>query len=784
MTKRTKKRGGSKKPGGFSGHRRGRHKPKSRNGDHSNEHSGNDASDPSHAQGQTRNGSSQAESRRPNFRSPVRRDGGGKPGGGFQGGFRRRDDRDASFAAPQPKYPPGFIEDAKAKTEKRIEEWLNAAAKIQSAGPSSQTLTLDPWQQEAFDALIRGESVIVDAPTTAGKTRVVEAFFQARIQSPGFRAVYTTPVKSLSNDKLREFRDMFGHDMVGIATGDLKENLNAPIVVATLESYRNSLLGTEPDLGRNLVVFDEYHFLQDDSRGSAWEESIILTPSHCQMVLLSASVDNCDEFRKWIEWLRKTPCRLMQVTHRPVPLTDIVYQEGAWIDPNLIPSKVLAAVPERMDRRALKMGMRPDDLALRLKSVIPLHLTPCIIYAGRRLACENIAHSLMRVLSPLPEAESRKIGEALDKCHSEFKALSFIRHPMRQMLQTYGVGFHHSGLAPGARLAVEILVKQGLLRFCAATMGLSIGINFSVRSAIISDYERPGSTGFTQYSPSEVLQMLGRAGRRGRDVVGFSLWHSLESYKRLKSGVREHCESRLRNDPTTFLGLVGQGLDLAAIQKFYDKGFQAFSRPNEQGMGKSVARLHRHMLRIGTISKDDHLTPYGEVAKYFPQAGGLFLAREIAEGRLTEKNLLGAAELMAALCLARFKSPGYPEGYRMPFQSHKIEEALQDLYPLELFPELYDLEDMQNGQPTLREFNPGAGFIIRAWGLEEMPWTQLLREVTTEHFGTGDMMNVIFRVSTYLQSLSQARLGTVSHAASALRETLLREPLSFTIGRS
>lgn len=775
MTKRSKRGGGGggKKVGGAPVQRRGRFKSKARSKDGSPQNSaGTDAS------------SSNSSSAGPTSTSKGFR---GKPSsstgrGGFRGGFRKRDEGE-NLGPIQPKYPEGFMADAKLKTEKRIVEWLAAASTIQEGESKSQELVLDPWQKQALDALMAGESVIVDAPTTAGKTRVVEAFFHAKVQTPGFRAVYTTPVKSLSNDKLREFREMFGRDMVGIATGDVKENLNAPIVVATLESYRNSLLGTEPDLGRNLVVFDEYHFLQDDSRGSAWEESIILTPPNCQMVLLSASVDNCDEFRKWIEWLRKSPCQLMQVTHRPVPLTDLVYQEGCWIDPALIPSQVLAAIPDRLDRRALKMGMRPDDLAVRLKAALPLHLTPCIIYAGRRLACENIAHALVRSLPPLPESDSRKIGDALDKCHTEFKALSFIRHPMRQMLQTYGVGFHHSGLAPGARMAVEILVKQGLLRFCAATMGLSIGINFAVRSAVISDYERPGSTGFTSYSPSEVLQMLGRAGRRGRDVVGFSLWHSLESYKRLRSRTREFCESRLRNDPTTFLGLVGQGLNLPAIQKFYEKGFQAFSKPNEEGMGKSVARLHRHLGRIGAISKDDRLTPYGEVAKYFPQTGGLFLAREIAEGRLSEKNLLGAAELMAALCLARFKSPGYPEGYRLPFNPSKIEEALQDLYPLELFPELYDLEDHHFDKPPLREFNPGAGFIIRAWGLEEMPWMQLLREVTTEHFGMGDMMNVIYRVSTYLQSLSQARLGTVSHAASALRETLLREPLSFTIGR-
>lgn len=162
------------------------------------------------------------------------------------------------------------------KTQKTIDQWLQKASDIQSQ--SSSEFSLDPWQQEALDALLNGESVIIDAPTTAGKTRIVEAFFKINLENSNFRAAYTAPVKSLSNDKLREFSDMFGTENVGIATGDVKDNLHAPIVVATLESYRNSLLGVEPDLGRSLVVFDEYHFMQDTGRGSAWEEAMILTP--------------------------------------------------------------------------------------------------------------------------------------------------------------------------------------------------------------------------------------------------------------------------------------------------------------------------------------------------------------------------------------------------------------------------------------------------------------------------------------------------------------------------
>ncbi|NBQ54872.1 MAG: DEAD/DEAH box helicase, partial [Proteobacteria bacterium] len=146
------------------------------------------------------------------------------------------------------------VKDAVEATKKKMQEW-----RAQALLPKTPRPGLDPWQEQACNILHEGGSVVVDAPTSAGKTRVVESFFAAHIHKPGFRAAYTTPVKSLSNDKVRELRALFGAENVGIATGDIKENLNAPIVVATLESYRNSLLGTEPDLGRTLVVFDEYH---------------------------------------------------------------------------------------------------------------------------------------------------------------------------------------------------------------------------------------------------------------------------------------------------------------------------------------------------------------------------------------------------------------------------------------------------------------------------------------------------------------------------------------------
>lgn len=722
------------------------------------------------------------------------------------------------------------IRRARQRTRNAIQDWLRQgeeAARGWSGEDLSKPLIdrLDPWQREALDALLNGEHVIVDAPTTAGKTRVVEAFFELNLSNPLFRAAYTTPVKSLSNDKLREFIEAFGRENVGIATGDIKENLGAPIVVATLESYRNSLLGVEPDLGRSLVVFDEYHFMQDIGRGSAWEEAIILTPPRCQLLLLSASVDNAEEFAAWIEKLTQRPCRLIRTKERPVPLVDLIHYGEQWL--------LVDQVRENLPRKGTvptRFPLDHDELARRLGRIPELGLTPCIVYAGRRMSCENLAMEICKVLPPLDRHEAQRIRAMLESGGED--AGRFLKPNLRRSLLVYGVGYHHSGLAPQARRAVETLVKQGHLRFCVATMGLSIGINFSVRSTVISDYIRPGELGFTSYSPSEVLQMLGRAGRRGKDVVGFSLWPSVASFHKFGGTEREPCESRLKNDPTTFLGLLGRGFRLRDIENFYEKSFLRFGDRSvsfsliraevlrkalgveelscgpssahafslflqddqaspcfrcayrdrchaaiEEKMNNPLAHLHVHLHNIGCIDGAEQLTRFGSIARYFPQSGGLLIAFLIDRGDIDPPNLMAGLEIMGSLCLSRFKDPRPIEGFDYPFDPEEIEELLQEFYPLELFEELYDPPGQRRDSYVFREFNPLGAALVGEWA-RGASWSEIVMDATDEKFGQGDLMALIYRAATFLQSTVQAHVKGLSPAAASLRDDILREPLT------
>lgn len=728
--------------------------------------------------------------------------------------------------APRPKSPGGDLSQAVAQTKKELEAIALSAQAARENRQKDLPFALDPWQQEAVDALLAGEHVVVDAPTTAGKTRVVESFFAQHIEDPSFRAAYTTPVKSLSNDKVREFRQQFGHDRVGIATGDIKELLKAPIVVATLESYRNSLLGVEPDLGRNLVIFDEYHFLQDASRGSAWEESIILSPERTQLLMLSASVSNAEEFCGWIEKIKKKRCRLIKVEERPVPLKHLVYFDRAgWVFSEHAPP------PKKKKGGRAPFPLPLDKIAKCLASVEELQLTPSIVYAGRRLSCEFLAHKLCGALPPLSKDKARSLLERLESLTQTYQAKGFLPSALKKMVIRYGVAYHHSGLGPQGRLVIEHLLKEGALRYCMATMGLSIGINFAVRSALISDYRRPGSQGFVTYPHTEILQMLGRAGRRGQDIVGFSLWANAEAYHYFCPLKRERADSQIRQDPTTFLGLVGQGRSLKQIEHFYNQSFMKYSKNKSQFnlirtevlkkelaselpcqnpvhefsrytlngtpsrcpkcpvkkschaivrrlLQSDLAKLQLHLHRIGCLDEASGLTTFGSLARYFPQSGGLVLAYYLSSHEeQKELKLLSLVEWMAALSAARFKEPQVPNRYRLPFDEKKTEEMLQQFYPYELFREAYDEPYGMREEPIIREFNPRAGYLLREWVLGAS-FVKLAGEVCTEKFANGDLANMIFRTASFVQSLAQANFGLISKDARALWPELLRPPLT------
>jgi superfamily II DNA/RNA helicase len=384
----------------------------------------------------------------------------------------------------------------------------------------NQVVVPDLWQQQAVAALRAGQDAVVHAPTGAGKTLIFE-LWSNQGKNHG-QAIYTVPTRALANDKLAEWRGR-GWE-VGIATGDLADNLEAPILVATLETQKSRLL---QGLGPTLLVVDEYQMLGDPDRGLNYELALALAPRRTQLLLLSGSVANPQDVVKWLTRLGRSAVLIRHET-RPVPLEEVYTHNLNYH----LPSEIKGYWP-RLVAKALA-----EDLG------------PILVFAPRRQAAETLAAELARQLptpNPLSLSAEQKalVGEALGK-----------------MLKTR-VAYHHSGLSYGARAGViEPLAKSGQLRVVVATMGLAAGINFSLRSVALAGESYRRDYAEQPLRADEILQMFGRAGRRGIDELGYVLVAANEI--RMRDGYACQLARSGMVDWSALLGLMSAAADRGA----------------------------------------------------------------------------------------------------------------------------------------------------------------------------------------------------------------------------
>lgn len=677
----------------------------------------------------------------------------------------------------------------------KVDVVQTAPARAERVYATPNGILLDEWQHKALLALLAGKHVIVDAPTSAGKTRVIEALLEYQLKKDA-RLIYTSPVKSLSNDKYREFCEKYGAHNVGINTGDYKENLGAPIILATLETYRNSLLGIEPNISRHIVVYDEYHYLQDESRGSAWEESLILTPHGSQLILLSASVPNCQDFAAWITELTKIEAEVIRVTKRPVPLIHTIYTKFGYILADL-----LNLTPNEAHRltEKLRQHKKPfskfrlqemyQEICTPIKDALSLGMGPIVVYAGRRGDTENIAFKLSSQLKAWGDKSSR---ERLLARVATIHGWQYVPEQLQKIILRNGVAYHHSGLILPGRVAIETLLKEGYLQVCVGTMGISMGVNFAVRSAMIFDQSRPGEGGETVYSNTEIMQMLGRAGRRGFDINGFSIWLNLGRFALQQPRDREDCRSSLKIDPVTVLGILGHNPNVDYLYAFYKKSFyvKSLSNQSQKNLKSDIRHILNHLVKIGALD-NDHPTELGHIARHFPQAGGLIIASLIANEQFTSVTFEKYIQLCASFCSAHFKEIPKEHADVKFINGLNIFDLIDEFYPKKLFDEFYD--EIKNfdhysrqtiSRLVFREFNIGAASIVHQWLNPNTTWEALVETHGSKFFSDGDCMNVLFRFSTFLQSLMRLEHiedGKIAIKARKYFEILMREPLDARI---
>lgn len=392
---------------------------------------------------------------------------------------------------------------------------------------------LDSFQIAACEALARGESVLVAAPTGAGKTIVGEfaVFLALDAQQKCF---YTTPIKALSNQKYAELVDRYGSEAVGLLTGDNSINGEAPIVVMTTEVLRNMIYADSQTLhSLGYVVMDEVHYLADRFRGAVWEEVIIHLPERVTVVALSATVSNAEEFGAWLQEVRGQTTVVVE-EHRPVPLWQHVMagdrMHDLFVDEELVNPELVRL----MQRSGRPHPRRRDPLTPWRTDVIDRlqrdGLLPAIYFLFSRAGCddavEQCVRSGMRLTTSHERAEIRAqvMGATLAIPDEDLAAL---RYDEWLNALERGIAAHHAGMLPAFKEITEALFQQGLVKVVFATETLALGINMPAKSVVLEKLVKWNGEQHVALTPGEYTQLTGRAGRRGIDVEGHGvvLWH-------------------------------------------------------------------------------------------------------------------------------------------------------------------------------------------------------------------------------------------------------------------
>ncbi len=445
---------------------------------------------------------------------------------------------------------------------------------------------LDDFQQEAVNFIDEGKSVVVCAPTGAGKTVIAEHAIIKAIQD-NKRIFYTTPLKALSNQKFNDFSKKYREERVGLLTGDISINRMAQIVVMTTEVYRNMLYGTSlGKLEENLnnvqyVVLDEVHYMNEERRGTVWEESIIYSPNNIQLIALSATIANADELTNWINTVHG-PTRLVNTDFRPVPLRHYYFsvtQGNKKILPLFSPGGKLNSKIKASNAH-VKRGKRVHrtEVAQNLvSSLSDKNMLPAIYFTFSRKGCdENMeACSKLRLLNKFEEKRLMQIIDEyiLDNPYiAKSKYLEYLYS---------GVASHHAGMLPAWKVLVEKLFQQGLIKVVFATETLAAGINMPARSTIISSISKRSDDGHRLLTASEFLQMSGRAGRRGMDEEGFvtvvgSAHETAEEVAELASSTSNPLESRFTPGYSMVLNLL-QRFNMDETRELILKSFGYFT---------------------------------------------------------------------------------------------------------------------------------------------------------------------------------------------------------------
>ena len=456
---------------------------------------------------------------------------------------------------------------------------------------------LDKFQKHAVNAINHDENVLVTAKTGSGKTLVGEYQIYHSL-AKGKKVFYTTPIKSLSNQKFHDLKHMFKNNSVGIMTGDIKFNPNADIVVMTTEILRNLLykkgsatesLGLTANLSidnLDAVVFDECHYINNKERGSVWEECMILLPKEVNMVLLSATIDSADLFASWLGELKQKPIHLISTTYRIVPLEHYVIKSNSFEtimdskevfysdaynryifwkqdqekkqkqQKTLVANRRLGGYEDPVVEKSDTGSSYIHQMNSTIQMFYEKEMLPCLFFVFSRKNCEIYASKVAGSL--IDPSDSAKVKHIIDFHLHRYKDSVQVSQQYFTLVSLLerGVAFHHSGLLPMLKEIVEILFSKGLVKVLFATETFAVGLNMPTKTVVFTSYRKydEESNGMRMLTTDEYIQMAGRAGRRGKDTKGYVFYlpdkypEERDDIRKMMCGSKTRLQSRMKFD--------------------------------------------------------------------------------------------------------------------------------------------------------------------------------------------------------------------------------------------
>src|SRR3989338_4406056 len=329
----------------------------------------------------------------------------------------------------------------------------------------------DPFQEKAINYIKEGYSVIVSAPTGAGKTVIAEHVI-CDCLAKGKKAIYTAPIKALSNQKFRDFQENF-RDHIGILTGDVTINPSAAILIMTTEIFRNKVLEESANLNEySWIVFDEIHYLDDYERGTVWEESLIFLPPGMKMLALSATIPNIDEFSRWLEAIHKKPLKVVKEDKRPVPLHFFFQCHNKILDKT-----------NNIKNIGRYEHFKPNKPVSLIKYLSENNRLPCIYFSFSRRRCERLAEEIMG-FDFLNYNEKQNIKTLYAELRQRFDLLNEKSADSMAPFIERGIAFHHAGMLPTLKEVIERLFTSRLIKVIFTTETFALGINMPARTVV------------------------------------------------------------------------------------------------------------------------------------------------------------------------------------------------------------------------------------------------------------------------------------------------------------